>query len=57
LQSEIAQGTLQHIIPENRPASRPGQENGIEWQIVFHGDIARWPDLKAELPFIVYPND
>ncbi|MBN2683793.1 MAG: DUF3592 domain-containing protein [Pontiellaceae bacterium] len=57
LQSEIAQGTLQHSIPENHPASRPGQENGIEWQIVFHGDIAQWPDLKAELPFIVYPND
>lgn len=56
-QSEIAQGTLQFEIPEDQPASRSGNTSGIQWQLVFHGDIARWPDMKTELPFIVYPDD
>jgi len=55
-QNEIAQGTLQFVVPDDFPASRPGNTNGIQWQIVFHGSIARWPDLKQELPFIVYPS-
>lgn len=56
-QLEIAQGTLQCTIPVDRPPSRPGKKNGIEWQILFHGDITRWPDMKSELPFTVYPRD
>ena len=52
---EIIQGTLQFQIPEKQPASIPGQENGIQWQLVFHGTIDGWPDLKQELPFTVYP--
>jgi hypothetical protein len=55
-QHEIAHGTLEFQLPEDQPASRPGNHSGIEWQIVFHGDIVRWPDMKAEFPFIVYPT-
>ncbi|WP_372809155.1 DUF3592 domain-containing protein, partial [Pontiella sp.] len=55
-QHEIAHGTLGFQVPKDQPASRLGNHDGIEWQIVFHGDIARWPDMKAELPFIVYPT-
>lgn len=54
---ETAQGTLQFMIPENQPCSIPGNTGGIRWQIVFHGNISRWPDLNEELPFIVYPAD
>ncbi len=54
-QNEIAQGTLQFRIPEEKPCSLPGNDGGIQWQLVFHGDIPRWPDLKQELPFTVYP--
>lgn len=55
-QNEIAQGTLQFQIPEEMSSSIPGNDGGILWQLVFHGDIHRWPDLKQELPFIVYPD-
>lgn len=53
---EIQRGTASFTIPDNRPVSRPGNSSGIEWLLLFHGDIARWPDLKQELPFIVYPE-
>lgn len=53
---EIAQGTLQFHVPEDQSASVPGNHNGIRWQLMFHGDIPRWPDLKQELPFTVYPE-
>ncbi|VGO22775.1 hypothetical protein [Pontiella sulfatireligans] len=55
-QGEIAPGTLQFQIPDDQPASRLGRTNGICWQTVFHGDIARWPDMKQELAFTVYPD-
>ena len=55
-QNEITQGTLQFLIPEEKSCSIPGNDGGIQWQLVFHGDISRWPDLKQELPFIVYPE-
>ncbi|RKX37532.1 MAG: hypothetical protein DRP64_17030 [Verrucomicrobia bacterium] len=56
-QKEIAQGTLQFPIPGEQPPSEPGHDGGIRWQLLFHGDISRWPDLKEELPFIVYPAE
>lgn len=54
---EIAQGTLQFSIPENERPSVPGNDAGIRWQLIFHGDISRWPDVKQKLPFTVYPAD
>ena len=54
---ELAQGALQFTIPADRPASRRGNSNGIQWQLVFRSDIPRWPDLKEELQFTVYPAD
>lgn len=56
-QHGIAQQAVTFTIPADRPASRPGNCNGIQWQLVFHGDIARWPDMKEELPFLVYPQE
>lgn len=54
--NEIAQGTLQFTIKEDQAYSIAGNHSGIRWQLVFHGDIPRWPDLKQELPFTVYPG-
>jgi len=54
--NEIAQGTLQFIIQNEQPPSRPGNTNGIQWQLLFHGDIPRWPDVKEEFHLIVYPE-
>ena len=56
-QAEIAMGTLQFTVPEELPPSRPGNHQGIQWHVLFHGDIARWPDMKTELPFTVYSRD
>ena len=56
-QREIAQGTLQFPIPNDEPSSEPSNDKGICWQLLFHGDIRRWPDLKQELPFTVYSTD
>lgn len=53
---EIAQGVLEFYIPQDQPASRPGNTNGIEWQVAFLGDIPRWPDIKDEFKFLVYPE-
>lgn len=54
---EITQGTLQFRIPDNQPPSKPGNHGGIRWQLTFHGDIPRWPDLKEDLSFTVYPTN
>lgn len=53
---EITQGAATFKIPDDQPVSRPGNSDGIQWQLLFHGKIARWPDLKQELRFIVYPR-
>jgi len=53
---EITQGVLEFYIPQDQPASRPGNTDGIEWQLVFLGDIPRWPDIKDEFKFLVYPE-
>jgi hypothetical protein len=55
--NEIVQGTLQFRIPEEQPASRPGNHDGIRWQLLFHGEIPQWPDMKEELGFTVYPAE
>lgn len=55
-QRDIAQNAIQFTIPADQPASRPGNYDGIQWQLLFHGDIPRWPDMKVELPFLVYPD-
>ena len=53
-QNEIVKDQLSFKIPEDQPSSVPGNNEGIQWQLLFHGDISRWPDLKQEFPFIVY---
>ncbi len=55
-QPEIVQGALQFTIPGEQPPSRPGKHDGIQWLLEFHGTIVRWPDMKSELPFTVYPQ-
>ncbi len=52
---EIATGTAQFHIPEEKPFSLPGNHGGIQWQLTFRGDIPRWPDIKEEMEFLVYP--
>ncbi|MDH3981988.1 MAG: DUF3592 domain-containing protein, partial [Kiritimatiellaceae bacterium] len=55
-QSEIAHGTKTFVIPSNQPASRAGNDDGIEWRLSFHGDITRWPDIKEDFKFLIYPK-
>jgi hypothetical protein len=54
---QIPQGALEFHIPEGYAASRPGNSNGILWQLRFHGDIPNWPDIKDEFKFLVYPTE
>ncbi|MDZ8119760.1 DUF3592 domain-containing protein [Pontiella sp. NLcol2] len=56
-QHNIAQQAIRFTLPADQPASRPGNHDGIQWQLVFHGSIPQWPDLKEELPFLVYPQE
>jgi uncharacterized membrane protein YidH (DUF202 family) len=53
---QIPQGALKFHIPEEQPASRPGNQRGIQWQLHFHGSILKWPDIKDEFKFLVYPT-
>ncbi|MDF7800516.1 DUF3592 domain-containing protein [Pontiellaceae bacterium B1224] len=53
---EIPQGALQFIVPKDQPFSLPGSNDGIEWQLIVHGDIPKWPDIKEEFKFLVYPT-
>ncbi|MDF7806385.1 DUF3592 domain-containing protein [Pontiellaceae bacterium B12219] len=51
---QIPQGALEFNVPEGYAVSRPGNDNGIQWQLRFHGDIPNWPDINDEFSFLVY---
>ncbi len=53
---EIARNSIQFTLPPDLPPSRPGNDDGIEWQLLFHADIPKWPDLKESFKFLVYPE-
>jgi hypothetical protein len=54
---DIRRGTATFAVPENVMPSFEARNNKIEWFLLVHGDIARWPDIKDELPITVYPNE
>ena len=54
---EFAHHALEFEIPSDKPASRTGSVDGIEWMLKFDGDIPKWPDIKEEFKFLVYPQE
>jgi hypothetical protein len=55
--NEIVRGAVNFQIPENQPASRRGSTDGVLWVLKFEGDIPKWPDIKEEFTFLVYPAE
>lgn len=52
----IVQGTLRFKVPNGMlPSQRMVKNSAIRWQLLFQGTIPHRPDLKQELPFLVYP--
>lgn len=51
----IRRGTVTVSIPEKTMPSFKADNNEIEWRISVRGDIPRWPDIREDFPFTVYP--
>lgn len=49
-----SRGSVEFEIPENAMPTFTARKNEIEWRLVIHGDISRWPDVKEEMVFPVY---
>lgn len=54
--SQISMNSIGLRIPEDQPASRRGNTNGIQWELIVKGDIPRWPDITEKFKFLVYPS-
>ena len=50
-----SRGSATFQIPSDTLPSFEASRNRVEWQLVVHGDIPRWPDVKETLTFPVYP--
>ena len=48
-------GSLNFEVPAHLLPSFLSLNNRVDWQLVIHGDIPRWPDVKLILPFPIYP--
>jgi len=49
------QGTIEYDFPEASVPSMKSEHNEILWQLVFSGDISRWPDLNETFRLPVLP--
>ena len=50
-----SRGSLTFQIPHRGLPSFVAGHNEVEWQLVVHGDIPRWPDVKEVMKFPVFP--
>lgn len=48
-------GKTQFTIPRNTMHSFDAKNNKITWEIILHGEIKHFPDLKGEYPISVMP--
>ena len=44
-----------HDLPADALSTFVAPSNSIQWKVVFHLDIHRWPDWKRDIPFTVVP--
>jgi hypothetical protein len=52
---EIARGSTEVAIPEDTMHSFTSANNGVEWSLYVHGDIARWPDVEETFVLEIRP--
>lgn len=52
---EIARGSTEVAIPEDTMHSFTSANNGVEWSIYVHGEIARWPDVEETFVLEIRP--
>lgn len=52
----LARGSVELRIPERTMPTFESSNNKIEWRLVVHGDIPKWPDVNEEFPVTVYPR-
>lgn len=53
----IARGAATVEVPQGTMHSFEAGHNKIEWRLKLSGDIARWPDVLEEYPFVVLPME
>jgi hypothetical protein len=53
--SDILSGRASLRVPERAMPSLRASNNAIEWRLVVHGEIPRWPDLKDEFTLTIHP--
>lgn len=49
-------GTLTFQVAADTVPSFKSNSNAIVWSILIHGDIPRWPDLRAAIPVEILPS-
>lgn len=54
--SLLGRGSARIELPAGAMHSFSGRRNAIEWALVVHGSIARWPDVQEEFPLLVLPE-
>jgi len=52
---EIVRGSTEVAIPEDTMHSFTSANNGVEWSLYVHGDIARWPDVEETFEIEIQP--
>jgi len=52
---QISQGLIDIDIPEGLAPTFTAKNNKIVWNLILHGRISRWPDVKEEFEFTVLP--
>lgn len=51
----MRRGQLSVAVPADLVPSFKSKSNAIEWSVVVHGQIPRWPDLRATITLVVLP--
>jgi len=52
---ELARGSTEVTIPEDTMHSFTSANNGVDWSLFVHGDIARWPDVEENFEIEIRP--
>ena len=52
---DFQRGSVKFQIPEETVPTMKIDHNEITWQIVFVGDVPRWPDLSETYPMVLQP--
>jgi hypothetical protein len=47
--------TTELRLPPGAMHSFKANHNEIQWKLIVHGDVARWPNFQREFPVVVFP--